>query len=119
MSNEDSFGSLSAVERMQEKQKADAGTEGAFGYLGSLAYLLGQQGGIGAFFSLKSVLLILGGMFVAAVVLGNLFYYSQLGIARALRGFSDRAFVLLSLPWMAVQIAICFFFARLCVQAVY
>lgn len=116
MSSEDNFGSLGAVERMQEKQKADAGSMGTWGYLCSLGYLLFQQGGVGAFFSLKALALFVIGMFVAAVVLGNLFYYCQLAIARALRGFSDRAFVLLGLPWMAVQIAICFFFAKLCVS---
>lgn len=74
---------------------------------------------MGAFFSLKALALFVIGMFVAAVVLGNLFYFCQLAISRVLRRFSDRTIVLLGFPWMAAQLAICFLFAKFCVQVVF
>ena len=109
---------LSAIEQVQNKQKADAGAMGTWGYLGSLGYVLYQQGGMSAFFSLKALALFFCGMFAASIALGNLFYYSQLAIVRLLRGTSDRTIILLGFPWMALQIVACFFFAKLCVAIV-
>jgi hypothetical protein len=62
-----------------EKMKETEGSLATYVWIGSGLFLFLRDGGIGALFSLKAILFFVVGMFVAAILFGNMGYLLQRG----------------------------------------
>lgn len=116
---EDYLGNLSEAEisslvkEMETKQKEESGRTATFGFIASSVFLFYQQGGVAGLTSWRFVLFVVVGMFVASVTLGLLFFRAQMLFVNAFKNISDKALVLLGLPYLAVQLVTTFFFTKL------
>lgn len=97
---------------LKDKQKEDAGTTATVGFIASAVILLFSSGGLAAFFSLRAVLFVFVGMFVASVVLGNVFFWSAQFFVRIFTNLSDRTIARLGFLYLAFAVAMCFLFTR-------
>jgi hypothetical protein len=67
-----------------EKMKKTSGGLATYVWIGSGLFLFLSDGGIGALFSLKAILFFVVGMFVAAIVFGNMGYLLQRGLGKGI-----------------------------------
>jgi hypothetical protein len=70
-----------------EKMKETEGSVATYVWIGSGLFLFLSDGGIGALFSLKAILFFVVGMFLAAIVFGNIGYLLQRGLGKVLAKF--------------------------------
>jgi hypothetical protein len=101
-----------AVKEMEAKQKGDAGSVATWGFLITALYLFVSKAGFSSLFTIRAALFLFVGMFVASVVLGNVFFYASLWIARLSMKLGDessnKVMIALQIPFFVLQLGMCY-----------